>query len=579
MNFRTTGVILGIFALLLGLWFFSTQREETQDTKASETLSQRYAVERSAVQKITLQYADEAFTAFTLVRENDDWWISEPIQADADDDKVSELLRDLLDKKIKRTLEAPSDLGTYGLGSPGIVVAVWTVGSNPVATFHVGDKTVSYSVYVREDDVPDVHTVESSILDDLTKSPSDMRERKLLAIEQDRVQSMRLDVPGQQEIVLKRVEQAWELEQPLAAPADNTEVQDILDALKALKAETFESDQISDGNAYGFPGLVLEVRLANEQHQLHIGGEIPGTQRVYATLDDQGMVYGLDAALKNIFTRSVFDLRDKQVIDFQRIDVRRFEIVQGRANLVCEKGSDGTWSIKQPQALKADSSIVDDFLFQLDSLKAVEFVDDAPSDLARYGLQPARTQVRVFVLGEDTPVVLQLGDKQDARVFAKGDRPSVYLVSQEILQHLIEGTAAFRDRTFWELDTSNIKRLSLSYGDIQVDCAKQGTTWQITGPIQQRADVTAIQDLLDKVTTLRANRYVQSATGTGLNQPRLRLMLTSTGGQTRTLLLGSSAGSGEIYAQSEGDSMILVLPESLLGDLRKTVEDLREKAS
>ncbi len=579
MNFRTTLVILFIFVALLGMWRFAIKNKSSEDTLKKEKLSERYAVDKDQVSKIRLSYRDKAFVPFSLIKVDDDWKIDTPIQADADDDKVRELLTDLLDKKIKRTMETSGDFAPYGLADPTIRVELWTVGESPAMTLLVGDKAVSYSAYVKEADAQVVHTVESSILDDLTKAPLDMRQRKLLLFTREDVQSLVLSSPGKSEIVLARDGDGWKLESPVPAEADPSEINKIIDAIKSLKAETFEADRVTDFAPYGFAKLTVKVILKETEHQLRLGNPIPETDRIYATVDDTATVFGVDAGSLTQLDRSVFDLRNKRVVDFQRIDVNRFEIQQAGQRIVCAKDTDGTWQIQQPVSLKADNTSVDDLLFEMDSLKVAEFVDDAPTDWESYGLEPARAEIRLYIADEGTPTILKFGNQRGDRIYAKGDKEAIYLVSNTIFNRVQQGVSGLRDRLFWEFDTSDIRQFSLSYDDVQIECTKQGTTWQITRPVNEKADISATQSLLDAVATLRVRRYASVASGAKMPKVRLAVQISLADDTVHTLRLGDSAGPGEIYASGDDDEMLLILPDSLLKDLRKTVEDLRAKVS
>ena len=126
-----------------------------------------------------------------------------PFTADADASKINEMLQDLLEKKIKQTIEA-EDLVQYGLQPPNIQIELWTEGEAPAKIFLIGDRTVNYSVYTKERSEPHIFLIESSALDDFTKSPSDLRDRGVFKFSSTEIRSLRLQVAGQSDIHCER---------------------------------------------------------------------------------------------------------------------------------------------------------------------------------------------------------------------------------------------------------------------------------------------------------------------------------------------------------------------------------------
>ena len=135
---------------------------------------------RDAVQQVEIAFADAAYQDLKLVKDTtDNWQFTKPFQADADSEKVSQMLDDILNKRVKQTLEV-TELAQYGLDAPSITLSLWTEGDSPTATFFIGKKAVNFSVYVKEKSEPHIFLIESSALDDLTKSPTDLRDRSVL---------------------------------------------------------------------------------------------------------------------------------------------------------------------------------------------------------------------------------------------------------------------------------------------------------------------------------------------------------------------------------------------------------------
>ncbi len=448
MNFKTTLIVLAIFVLLVVSYLlFLRGKPDAEKLKGDpQKISAVYGLDRNKIRRIRLSYKDESYPTVTLAKNADGiWQLTAPVTDDADQPKINEMLRDLLDKKVKRTLEV-TDLSQYGLDNPTIQIEVWTTsppftggqggGESPAKTFLIGKKAINYSVYAKEKSDSRVILIESSALDDFTKSASDLRERTALKFSPDGVSGFTLQVSGQAEIRCeKRGKNEWEMIQPVDAKADTKEIESILSVLNTLKVTVFEADGQVDLAKYGLepPRVKVTLQLTDKGTRgLLIGAEAETPGQVYAKRTDLNSIYSVDQIYAQL-NKTVFDLRDKRVMDFQRTETNRFEIQTSGRKIVCEKSIDGQWEIKAPVQLKANQTAVDDLLFGVDSLKAVEFVSEHPRSLQPYGLDAPSFQVS-FMSPPSEPAVLLIGSTKGDTVYVKAkNADTVFLVKKESL--------------------------------------------------------------------------------------------------------------------------------------------------
>ena len=172
MNFRTTLIIIVLLTGIGGAYYLFFQEPSDKAVENEKPpIHQVYGVARDAVQQVEIAYADAAYQHMKLVKDTiDNWQFAKPFPADADSEKVSQMLDDILNKRVKQTLEV-SGLAQYGLDAPSITLSLWTKGSAPAATFLIGKKAINFSVYVKEESEARIFLIESSALDDLTKVP------------------------------------------------------------------------------------------------------------------------------------------------------------------------------------------------------------------------------------------------------------------------------------------------------------------------------------------------------------------------------------------------------------------------
>ena len=129
MNFRTTLIIIVLLAGIAGAYFlFFQQSPETAPTNEKPPIHQAYGLLKEKVQQVDISFADTAYQDLKLVKDaTGNWQLKSPFQADADSEKVNQMLEDILNKRVKQTLEVTT-LTEYGLETPSITLSLWTGG-------------------------------------------------------------------------------------------------------------------------------------------------------------------------------------------------------------------------------------------------------------------------------------------------------------------------------------------------------------------------------------------------------------------------------------------------------------------
>ena len=585
MNFRTTLIIFILFVLSAGGYFlfWEGESEESSGTTEQPKISEVYGLNAGTVQKIHLSFKDTSFHPLSLKKnDNGEWQLINPVTAYANESKVAEMLDDLLNKRIKRTMEV-TNLSQFTLDVPNIQIDLWTDGGTIGKSFLIGGKTVNYSVYAKEASESHIFLIESSALQDLTKSPADFRTRNALKFETDDVTEITLSIAGEEPIRCQTGGGAeWRMEAPIGAKADSKEIRSILDALHVLKVAEFTRDGAADLREYGLdhPRIRVSLQLRDESQALLVGSDIPDSAHIYVKPDMLESVYAVNREIVNTLDKGVFDLRDKRVIDFQRTGTKRFEIRRrGEPKITCAKDLKGAWQIQEPVALKANAEVVDDILFGVDSLKALEFVAEQPTNLSRYGLDAPALQVSFYTLDAE-PAVLLLGKVKGDSLYAKArNAERVVLVSADIMDLIGLGVSGLRHKQVLEFESEDAFKLALRHGDVQLTCQKQGVNWRLVSPVQEDAKNGAVNSIIYRLADLTADKFLASAPNlnvTRLNKPEVQATITLKNLKEHTLQVGAANENDQHYARLRAapDTVFLV-EASILDELRQTVADLR----
>ena len=609
MSFRTTLIIIVILIGITATYFlFLNEPAENTSKDDKPRIAETYDLPREDIQKVRLSYADAAYQTLTVVKNADGMWqLTTPFVADANSAKVNEMLDDLLNKRIKQKLEV-TEYDQYGLEESTIKIELWKSKESRPKTFLIGKKGINYSVYTKEKSEAHIFLIESSALDDLSKSPTDLRDKSVVKFNPNSIIEIQFQKP--EAFSCQKDGDIWKMTHPLSVNADTEEIEYILSELHALQASTFEADGENVTlllEKYGLdkPRIQFTLKDKSNKYGLNIGSVVPSTsdqgnadtERVYVQSVHQGGIYTVTDDIIRLLNKSVFDLRDKRVLDFQREDTTKFEIQRGMQKIVGIKLDKDTWQLQNTQKTLADSQAVSDLIFGVDSLEAVAFVTDSTNNLALYGLDHPKMQVLFTIRGEDKPAVLLIGNntKENSVYIKANNSEQITRVKRDLIDKIAKGEMWLRDKQIFKFSIDDPIRVTVKYNDgsqeyngVQFTCQRLGTNWRLTSPVRENANNAEVNAILYELIDLRAEEFVGEPFGggknelpnatTGFNLPQIQMTVELRVQKVFTLQVGKIDPSGRYYARLQNKpNQIFLLDAEIIPKLKTKVKWLRAK--
>ncbi len=402
------------------------------------------------------------------------WALSEPIEASADTDTVSALVRRL---RTGNALAFPTDeptdeqLDEFGLNAPEITLRLWT-GDSAAHTLQIGgpaeDPTGRYARRLGSDAIM---IIADNLVDELPGTADALRNRTVVEFARDRVDAIEIDADAET-MRLEKDGIDWRIRQPRVLDGDAGAVSSLLSATLALRAHEFAAGD-ADSSRFGFaspyarvsfelaalPGQDAGTELAAETVTLLVGaatevagedtddpteggnagdteeGDDPGDTAEgddkpepiaarYLHVEGQPTVFVvLEDDLSDIDV-DLFTLRSKTLVSFGQSQLTNLEVTDTEgATHELAKNEDGDWTY-DGEVLSPDvTTNVDDMLWRLNYLNMQSVVAEpdgsAVLDLMPFGLDPPAARVRAFI---DTDMV--------ADVSVGGDVPEDQLEDQ-----------------------------------------------------------------------------------------------------------------------------------------------------
>src|SRR4029077_11674489 len=156
----------------------------------------------------------------------------------ADQDSVSSLVTSLSSLTSDRLVEdKASDLSPYGLTAPSEQIRI-TRKDGKTQTLLVGDDTPTGSgAFAKLENDPRVFTIASYAKSSLDKTPKDLRDKRLLTFNSDKLTRVDLAAKGTYEFG-KNNQNEWQILKPWPLRADGLQVDELVRKLKDAKMDT-----------------------------------------------------------------------------------------------------------------------------------------------------------------------------------------------------------------------------------------------------------------------------------------------------------------------------------------------------
>jgi hypothetical protein len=377
MRFRGLLVAVVLLAALAGALYYSNKQKAAEAAKPpADAPPKILRVTESDVTKIGVKKkgADET----DLQKTGGKWQIIAPMPYAADQDAANQLVTSASNVSADRVVEdKASNLSPYGLNSPALEVDITGKGGK-ISKLKIGDDTPTNSgSYAMLEGDPRVFTVASYVKTGLDKSLNDLRDKRLLTFDQDKLSRVELiaqkpGIKGPQDIEFGRDKDQWQIVKPKPLRADGLQVDEMLRKLKDAKMDLAlspdDAKKAATTFASGTPVATVKLTDPSGTQQIEIrksGADyyakssiVPG---VFKVTPDLGT--GVDKALD--------DLRSKKLFDFGFNEPGKVEMHAGGKTYAFQKGGEDWFS----NGKKLDSVSLQSLLDKLRDLAATKFID------------------------------------------------------------------------------------------------------------------------------------------------------------------------------------------------------------
>ena len=216
-----------------------------------------------------------------------------------------------------------------------------------------------------------------------------------------------------------RQQDGWELTQPVRSRGDARAIERFLTNIVSARKDAvlFAHAESSKLAELGFDSQQIEMGLKSggEETVIIFGGRGPTNNIAYIMFAGKPEVYRVHSDLKKEVARDAYAFRDKTILEFDPLRMKRLEIVKKGAPRTVIEHHQGNWTMLEPTGGRASMAKVLELLYAVRNGEVKTFTDENPNVLSAYGLSSPMLQLTIFVEQVETPYTLAIGDK---------DRPS-----------------------------------------------------------------------------------------------------------------------------------------------------------
>ena len=360
--------------------------------------------------------------------------------------------------------------------------------------------------------------------------------------------------------------------------------------------------EIDDPSQYGLGDGAIRVTLGlrdGKNVTFEAGDPNPTSVSWYVRPVPGNTVFVVKKSAVDYWRLDVTEFRERRFASFEADDAVSIDAeVDGRRVTFTRSGPE-SWNQLAPVQQRADRQRVRTMLGRTSALKAQEFVEDAPSDLARYGLTTPKHTVKLGLEGDQT-IELLVGDivpdsqPQERYIFRKEDN-TVYRARDGFLEAFLLDDVSYRDTKILNIELASISHFivhSERYEPLRIEQTPDGFRWpdgaQIGGATPRR--------LASRAASPQAEVFVDAPEASAVaavkaSERFIELFVEGSAGPTVVRLGAAEAGQDALGRPEEtfplmvdGDPVLYRVNgqldsniTSLLNEYRRKLEDDEEK--
>ena len=531
MNPKKNFILLLVLILLGGAYYVYGVKWAAEERTAGERkVKLLKGIDEQALIRIDVSREEEPYQ---IIRTENRWRFVQPIDAAVDADEMEKLLEAATKLRERWRIGNVKDIAEFGMDTPRMKITFGLKDQDDVSV-EIGDRTPTREFrYAALAKTPEIFTLQLSDIARFDKTVFSIRDRSIVPVMPESAQKVIVEPQdGGDFTVVRKSKDEWALVKPIADRADAIDSEGIVSTLRWDKVQKFVDEKPASLVPYGLDKPRLTVRIFTEDSQKPEDGVILGSRKTeapdpksgkknpnvyyYARRLSGGPVMLINEKTVKDLPKSVFSIRHKTVIDYDVDHIARLLVESDAQKLDIRRTAKKQWELhvtktdRTKEKLVGRHKHVDDLLWDIKWVNAIDYVDTPGDDLSKFALTPGEgkggplrytiwlrkktdgpLEKKAFIIGRF------LGDKGKAygriegekRLFAlkkedydKITKTPYFLSERRMLRYgnedeITEVSARFPDKSFMKLE-------------------RFGESWRFIFPAGKEAEPGNVDDLI-----------------------------------------------------------------------------------
>jgi len=425
----------------------------------------------------------------------------------------------------------------------------------------------------------------------------DLTRRLFEGVETERVVAIRVDnIERAYNLRLERDSSGtWYLTDPIAYPAAPEVVKLLLeDVAGAQVVRTPEAEWGETELGFDPPRVVLslEERLddgTSKTSVVELGAPDADSMRVNVRQDGEyyrslvRLYSTLGQELESFRARRVLTIDPRSVVEITRTGKLLLELGEEPVDTEFVAYLDGfRWFGVQPKRALLSPLDVGIVVVGAARLRVASFVEDEPSDLVRYHLDPPDMRLEFKTVDGSTETLLlgRLGNKPPWFMTRVG-APHVWAVDDSDMERLMYPATEMYDRRFMRVLREDVDGLLLEANGLSLALRRSPTGWTVAGGVGEPlvADVRVVDDALARLESLEFERLPEDAAPPFVPAGTLAIEVAGErlgGAVTEPLELEGFEGEVVLFRR-DGDELVFAADPWMLELARQPLSEFRSK--
>jgi hypothetical protein len=406
-------------------------------------------------------------------------------------------------------------------------------------------------------------------------------KKKAFQVEQKDITEISLIYPDRTISAVKKGEKQWEMTSPTGIQPDPDEWDQLASSLPQVDRNDTVAQNAQDLTPFGLKEPAVKVSAKSKDGktlEILFGSENPRKTFNYAKLGTSNDVFLTGSNWAKTFTKTLSDVRNKKILDFELDDIDSVKIEEGSKALEAQKSGDG-WQLKEPADTKADAGEFSTFTSSIRFARAQSF-PEPPVDAKTAGLDMPSIKITLHDSKAKTDRVLLVGKTADTGKYYARDasRDAIFIIDKDIPEKARRPLFDWRDKTIAKIDRDKIDKIEIQHGSDNLSFAKSGSDWKL--PDGKKAQTDKVIAMLNALDFEKAKDIVdmpKTLAMYGLDKPKLEVVLRQGNNElTRVQFGGDSKMPEGIYIRTADTPAVKVAAKDIFDKFNVKAEDVVE---